>query len=256
MSYILDALKKADADRHLGKLPGIHTVPVVQAPSQLGRGGRHWQAAIALLVTIPLLGLGYLAVKPRIHPGTPPAAALTAPTSGLEVLGVPLSLSKPAGGPGAVGPGNHADIGPTHASGRRQSDAVPNPSSALPETLATELLLPPTLLKQLASPRDEPTKKTPKMIDRRASPATQNPSVPRPQDTLTLAQLPPLIQEELPPLAISGTMYSAIPRDRLLLIDKRMLHEGEEIAPGVILEGVLPKGARLRYKGYVFQVSY
>ena len=73
---------------------------------------------------------------------------------------------------------------------------------------------------------------------------------------MALADLPPAIQREIPPLAFSGSMYSTNAADRMVLLDKRMLHEGDEITPGLTLDRVLPKGAILRYKGHVFQVTH
>ena len=78
----------------------------------------------------------------------------------------------------------------------------------------------------------------------------------KPAPVVALADLPPAIQREIPPLAISGSMYSSNAADRMVLLDKRMLHEGDEIAPGLTLDRVLPKGAILRYKGHVFQITY
>jgi general secretion pathway protein B len=51
-------------------------------------------------------------------------------------------------------------------------------------------------------------------------------------------------------------MYSANPADRLLLIDKALRHEGEEVAPGLILEKLLPKAAVMNYRGTRYKVPY
>ena len=51
-------------------------------------------------------------------------------------------------------------------------------------------------------------------------------------------------------------MYSKNPADRLLLIDKTLRHEGEEVAPGLVLEKLLPKAAVMNFKGYRYRVPY
>jgi general secretion pathway protein B len=33
-------------------------------------------------------------------------------------------------------------------------------------------------------------------------------------------------------------------------------HEGEEVAPGLVLEKLQPKGAVMNYKGYRYRVAY
>lgn len=72
---------------------------------------------------------------------------------------------------------------------------------------------------------------------------------------MTMAQLPAALRSELPPIAISGSMYSANPAERMLLVDKRMLREGDEVAAGLVVDRILPKGAILRYKGMAFRVT-
>lgn len=78
-----------------------------------------------------------------------------------------------------------------------------------------------------------------------------------PEDTLqTLRDLPEAIQREIPGISVGGYIYSKNPADRLLLIDKVLRHEGEELAPGLMLEKLLPKAAVLNYKGYRYRLAY
>ena len=51
-------------------------------------------------------------------------------------------------------------------------------------------------------------------------------------------------------------MYSPNPADRLLLIDKVLRHEGEEVAPGLTLERLLPKAAVMNFRGTRYRVAY
>ncbi|UUZ50111.1 general secretion pathway protein GspB [Massilia sp. B-10] len=58
-----------------------------------------------------------------------------------------------------------------------------------------------------------------------------------PEESLpSMRELPQSVQQGLPQVAFGGYMYSNNPADRLLLIDKVLRHEGEEVAPGLILE--------------------
>ena len=72
----------------------------------------------------------------------------------------------------------------------------------------------------------------------------------------TVQQLPDAIRAEVPPITIGGYIYSSNPADRLVLIDRIVRHEGDEAAPGVRIERLLPRAAILSYKGHRFQVSY
>ena len=71
-----------------------------------------------------------------------------------------------------------------------------------------------------------------------------------------MRDLPEPIQRQIPAVAIGGYIYSKNPADRLLLIDKVLRHEGEELAPGLVLEKLQPKGAIFSFKGYRYRVPY
>jgi general secretion pathway protein B len=80
---------------------------------------------------------------------------------------------------------------------------------------------------------------------------------PSPEDSLPyLHQLPDTIQRDVPRVSFGGYMYSANPADRLLLVDKALRHEGEEVAPGLVLEKLLPKAAVMNFRGVRYRVAY
>ena len=71
-----------------------------------------------------------------------------------------------------------------------------------------------------------------------------------------LRDLPDAFQRSVPAVRFGGYMYSTNPADRLLLVDKVLRHEGEEVAPGLILEKLLPKEAVMNYRGSRYRVAY
>ena len=73
---------------------------------------------------------------------------------------------------------------------------------------------------------------------------------------MMMAELPSALQRELPPLVIGGSMYSDNPAERMLLVDKRLLHEGDEVAPNLVLEKLMPKEAILRFRGTRFRIAF
>jgi general secretion pathway protein B len=78
-----------------------------------------------------------------------------------------------------------------------------------------------------------------------------------PEDSLPyLSQLPEAARRDVPRVSFGGYMYSANPADRLLLVDKVLRHEGEEVAPGLVLEKLLPKGAVMNFRGMRYRVPY
>ena len=71
-----------------------------------------------------------------------------------------------------------------------------------------------------------------------------------------MRDLPEQQRSGLPQVTFGGYMYSKNPGDRLLLIDKVLRHEGEEVAPGLVLEKLLPQAAVMNYRGTRYRVAY
>ena len=72
----------------------------------------------------------------------------------------------------------------------------------------------------------------------------------------TLAGLPASIASAIPRVTLGGYIYSPVPSERLLLVDKDLRREGEEVAPGLVLEKLLPAGAVMNYRGTRFRMPY
>lgn len=275
MSFILDALKKADAERHVGELPSLRSPPA--GPVATARRAHGWRrlGAAGGAVLLAACALVLLVWKQDRHGTTAPAqtaavAATTAPTvappgprtsfSSAETIvsadaggktdsassadkgdraapAVPasaVSASTPAGAGNATKPaGATHETSLTDATGRL---AATQPSA--PPGVSTDIPVPPPL-----------------PVPVRSVSTVKPAPVAQPANLLTLAQLPPSVRAELPTLVIGGSMYSKNPADRMLLLDKRMLHEGDEIAPGLLLESIQPKTAILRYKGSAFRLA-
>ena len=51
-------------------------------------------------------------------------------------------------------------------------------------------------------------------------------------------------------------MYSENPANRMLIINGKLFHEGDKLAPGLSLEQISLKSAVLRLKGYRYGISY
>lgn len=73
MSYILDALQRADAERKLGRVPGLTSQRVApnRLESERTAAPRLWRAAVGLSVTLCAIALWWWAAGPR-EPQTRP----------------------------------------------------------------------------------------------------------------------------------------------------------------------------------------
>jgi general secretion pathway protein B len=57
----------------------------------------------------------------------------------------------------------------------------------------------------------------------------------------------------VPKIAITGSSYSDEPDSRIAVINDKVLKEGEEVAPGLLLESIGADGIVLKYRGYRFR---
>jgi general secretion pathway protein B len=71
-----------------------------------------------------------------------------------------------------------------------------------------------------------------------------------------LRDLPESIQRSIPAISIGGYIYSPNPAGRSMLLNNRLVREGEQAASGVILEKMMPKEAVLNYQGQRFRLPY
>ncbi|WP_426176137.1 general secretion pathway protein GspB [Massilia sp. TWR1-2-2] len=222
MSYILEALKKSQAERQLGSAPTINAIAVGAAPRADGRSSRRpvWIAlsAAALALALALLAWRLMSAVPApavavLAATPPPVAAVAAPPPAMAAVAPPLAMVPPSS---------------------------PEPARAAPRS-------PPPASVKAALPVTAPAP---------AKAAAPAPSAADDERLPTLRELPEAIQRTVPPLTFGGYMYSKNPADRLLLIDKALRREGEEVAPGLVLEKLLPKEAVMNFNGYRYRVPY
>ena len=229
MSYILEALKKSQAERQLGELPSIHAPQVQLHDGAASASARRTPVWLALGGVTVAVAAALLLWQPWQADAAAPAAAAVVPAVLAQAVPAPLPVAAP---PAAVAPA------PVAAS-------VPPASTAAPV--------------HHARPVAEPKQETPgqAVSPPVAAPAPAVPPTPAAEESVPgMRDLPEPIQRQIPAIAIGGYIYSKNPADRLLLIDKVLRHEGEELAPGLVLEKLQPKAAIFSFKGYRYRVPY
>lgn len=229
MSYILEALKKSQAERQLGELPSIHAPQVQLHDGAASASARRTPVWLALGGVTVAVAAALLLWQPWQADAAAPAAAAVVPAVLAQAVPAPLPVAAP---PAAVAPA------PVAAS-------VPPAATAAPV--------------HHARPVAEPKQETPgqAVSPPVAAPAPAVPPTPAAEESVPgMRDLPEPIQRQIPAIAIGGYIYSKNPADRLLLIDKVLRHEGEELAPGLVLEKLQPKAAIFSFKGYRYRVPY
>ncbi len=208
MSYILEALKKAQAERQLGSVPTIDAAPSYGSAGTAPTNKLLW---LALLVLALLLGL---LLWRQMEMRTPPLLTPALVDAPVPQINPPTAQVHP---PPAV---------------PKAAEAARAASKAVAEA--------PAKPRQVAAAKPQPP----------APVAAPEPAVP------ALRELPEPIQRQIPAIAIGGYIYSKNPADRLLLIDKSLRREGDELAPGLVLEKLQPSAAVFNYRGYRYRVPY
>lgn len=226
MSLILDALRRADAERERGAVPGLHaqSVPLPSAGTEPPARATPWRWIAAALTVLLLVALAWmLGGREAGHAGTAstPNQVSSAPQAAPAALAVPVSppaaLPSPAPAPRAREPLPVAEPAPWPSPESRKAAATA--PAAAPSQAATVAALPP--------------------------------SQPVPRD-----QLPEDVRAKLPPLAVGGSIYSAAAADRSLILDGRLYREGDSLSPDLTLERIGARTAVLRFGGYRFEIAF
>lgn len=235
MSYILEALKKAQAERQLGNAPTIHAPPPSYASADTRSSRKPVIIGIAAGALVVALGALFLLRQPAPAPAAQVASA-PAPAP------VPAPVSAPAAPVVAALP------------------AAPVPAApAKPEALVKPKAPPVSAKPPAPAPKPAPRAELVEALLEPARPVlvAAAPAAPSAEDHIgPLQSLPESVQREIPKLSFGGYIYSPNPAERLLLVDKMLRREGEEVAPGLVLERLLPKAAIMNYRGSRYRVAY
>ena len=214
MSYILDALRRSQAERERGQVPGLNAQPVATAAaaSAGAAAGLRWLLPVGVLVLVGAAALVWLLrVPPAVAPAATPASAGTAGTAPPVPVPSAVLVTAPATVPPPL---------PTVVSVPAPS---PSPSAAVPAAPAAQL--PPPV----------------------SSPAALPAAVTAPR-SVALAELTPEQRREMPALAMGGSIWSDNALARFVMVNGQVVREGEAAAPGVMVERITQKWVLLRWR--------
>jgi general secretion pathway protein B len=233
MSYILDALRRAEADRQRGQVPSLGVAQIAAAAKQTTRPQPlKWLALVALAalgVGVGLAaGIGWW--RGRLEPAqtvaqapeqatkspvgaVPPPAPVTAPPLP-QLVSVPAAPLPPA-----------SLAAPATRASPAASTATVQP--AAPASTAAALGAP---------AQSHPVE--------RAAAVRPTP----------LADLSADQRRELPALNVNGSVWSDSAASRFVILNGLVLREGDTVAPGLVLEKLLPKSAHLRWRGLLLDL--
>ena len=224
MSYILDALQRADAERARGTVPTLNARPLSGPATQqrLATPQRVGLAAAALAVA--LVGAALVWWK---WGSAPPQTAVQQAV----VVAAPaaVQVAPPVALPVAVPPTAPAAKSPVVV-----KEPAPRPAQAKPSATASAAA---------------PTAPAP-------APASAPASTPAATPVPLLAELPEATRRQIPALAISGAVYSENPAQRLLLVNGQVLNQGSEVAPDLKVLEIRSNSSEFVFRGTRFRVAH
>lgn len=248
MSLILDALRRADAERQRGGVPGLHAQTGITLPTHGGTGPQaasrqHW----LLLGAVGALLLAGLAVLAWLRIGTPapvPAAALPVAVPAAVLVATPAAA--PVAAAAASAPPQPGVLAATPA------PALPQPAGMPPQPAG----VPP---RPAAAPHGPaPTALLPRPVAAPAlprTPAAQQVAAAAAQRLPTLADLPEALRRALPAMTLGGSMYAEQPALRMVIINGQVVHEGDRLAPELLVQQIRPKSVVLNLRGQAFELG-
>ena len=260
MSFILDALKKADRERNLNKVPTFTTVHVPVYVT--GRRVALWAVAGALLGGAALVWwlrppteAPVSTVQPRPSVAVTPPARQPDPTRE-PASGAVASLS-PAVLPESVPSRPNAAPRPgaqRHAERDRTAGLRPNPPAPKP------LPQPPSVPIQPEIRQTRPVEPAPPVLPLPRPEAQPNaeaslppsvavpPSVVVPPARPPASPAPPALQEAVSKMTLEVFVYTDVEADRMAVINGRRYVKGQLVDGLYLVEGINPDGVTLKYR--------
>lgn len=250
MSYILDALKRADTERERerGNVPGLHSQNLPSGSIQRDR--RRQPPKLARVAAWTGLFVLALVAAWAFWPAGERQQDLASSTVGTtEPVAIPAAQAPAAP---TVAPSE-----PRTATAPDLPILAPPPSRPPPPPARAER-------PSAGGTADAPAAiaSTPASAPATAAPAATAPpggsaAAPPPAAAVRrFAELSPELRAQLPQVNVSGSTYSNNPKLRTLIANGKVIQEGDEIAPGLQVETIGQRSAVLNFKGTRYSIGF
>ncbi|MEQ6292132.1 general secretion pathway protein GspB [Vogesella sp. GCM10023246] len=246
MSYILDALLKAEQERQRSAVPSLQSVASYPAETRSPPPPRSRLALLSIGVALCAAGLAAILFQ---RPGLPAANAPTAAVATAPATAIAPRPPAVREAPAAIVSDNSTPPAPLVAAPRQPAIA---PSAITPPATAPAAArpAPSRVAKAPAMANPQPPAK-PLVKDEVA--ATDSTAANRDR-ILDISELPAALRQEVDKnVVVSGLSLSPDNGEHLAIINDRARHTGDDIIAGMTLERIQPDGVILRYKGYRFR---
>ena len=219
MSFILDALKKSEADRQRQSTPGIADV----AEGRDKASSPRWIWVLAALLGVNLVVLAYLLLRPDPQPPGESRSVLLQP---------PVTETQPSG-----------DVEPLPEESASFSDMVAEAKKRQPEAIAAPAPVDPPVADP---PTPEPRIEEPPPAPAPAAPSTRTTVYP------TFNELRARGNVQLPDLHIDIHVYNEQPSKRFVFVNMSKYAERATLEEGPRVKEIVPEGVILEHRGEAF----
>ena len=277
MSYILDALQRADAERGRGNVPGLHarqlpTALEEAAAARTGlRGPLVWGGLLVLVLAATVAGLWMwrspaspsapvvTATASQTAPAATPVASPPLPAAVPVVPAVPVApvvspaapTAPTATPPAALAPSAPASVGappapPATVQAAAVARAAPQPAATAPSAASVTPV----------TPAVAPVSATPAPRAATApAPTSPTGSSAAPAEAPLLSGLPEDLRRQIPALVITGVVHADNPAQRLLVVNNQVLTQDGQLGPDLVLETIGSRHSVFRFRGTRFRVA-
>ena len=254
MSFLLDALRKSESQKHRGHAPTIHSTAGLESRS--GRRRSYWPIVILLVpVVVVLAWMGWKNFA-ATDTGELPSVQVAANTVSKEVradlkTSAPELPSVPRPAVTGKGPvssrtavenfaGQEEVVSGSPGSTPSPKDVQDSPESSSPSDPGPGSGTDETSTETLPALSGEPKETT--------DPQSH-------LSTVNYWELPESIREQIPGLKISVLVYAQNAKDRFILMNGRRFAEKDEPSNGLILSEIRRDGAVFSFRHYRFLVT-
>lgn len=276
MSYILDALQRADAERGRGNVPGLHarqlpTALEEAAAARTGlRGPLVWGGLLVLVLAATVAGLWMWR-----SPASPSSPVAAAPATANQPAPATTPVASPPL-PAAVPVMPAVPVAPV-VSPAAPTAPIATPPAALAPSAPASVDAPPAhpATVQAAAvartaPQPAPTAPpaasvTPVVVPASATPAPRAATAPAPTsptgssaapaEAPLLSGLPEDLRRQIPALVITGVVHADNPAQRLLVVNNQVLTQDGQLGPDLVLETIGSRHSVFRFRGTRFRVA-
>lgn len=268
MSYILDALQRADAERGRGNVPGLHarqlpTALEEAAASRTGlRGPMVWGGLLVLAATVAGLWMWRSPAPPSVPVAAAPVIANQPAPAATPVASPPLPAAVPAVTVALITP----VVSPAALAPSVPAPAAAGASPATPAPVQAAAVVSAAPQPARPAPAAAPvTPVTPDVAPVSAAPALRSAPVPAPTspaggsaapaEAPLLSGLPEDLRRQIPALVITGVVHADNPAQRLLVVNNQVLTQDGQLGPDLVLETIGSRHSVFRFRGTRFRVA-